>query len=101
MKLLLFAGLGLAVAAIANPVVADPVGRGPGVHPPGKEQRSRSGTQRGAEKSVPQRETRPQGAADRGRMNQDERRQLRRDIQDAGKDIYQRERQSPGNEQRR
>jgi hypothetical protein len=44
--------------------------------------------QRDAARPVPQRDTRGVGEADRSRMNPDERRQLRRDIQDAGKDIY-------------
>jgi hypothetical protein len=34
-------------------------------------------------------------------MSPDERRQLRRDIQDAGKDIYHRDRAPPRGEQRR
>jgi len=57
--------------------------------------------QREAERPVPQRETRVPGEADRGRMSPDERRQLRRDIQDAGKDIYYRDRPAPRREQRR
>lgn len=100
MKLLFFAGLGLAVAAVTSPVVAEPFGRGPGLRAPVEEQHPRSGSQRGADKAAIQRGTRPPVAADRGRMNQDERRQLRRDIQDLGKDIYRRERQGPRHEQR-
>ena len=57
--------------------------------------------QREAARPEPQRDARGSGDADRGRMNSDERRQLRRDIQDAGKDIYQRDRQPAGREQRR
>ncbi len=44
--------------------------------------------QREGARPEPQRDRRAAGEADRGRMNSDERRQLRRDIQDAGKDIY-------------
>jgi hypothetical protein len=48
--------------------------------------------ERETERSAPGRETRGGGEAERSRMNPDERRQLRRDIQDAGRDIY---RQAP------
>ena len=57
--------------------------------------------QRAAAPPVPPRDTRAPAEADRGRMSPDERRQLRRDIQDAGKDIYRRDRQAPGRQQRR
>ena len=57
--------------------------------------------QREAVRPVPQRDPREAADADRGRMSPDERRQLRRDIQDAGKDIYPRDRQAPGHQQRR
>jgi hypothetical protein len=40
------------------------------------------------ERAAPGRETRGAGETERSRMNPDERRQLRRDIQDAGRDIY-------------
>ena len=43
----------------------------------------------------PPRDARHAGEADRGRMSPDERRQLRRDIQDAGKEIYHRDRPAP------
>ena len=61
----------------------------------------RRGPQREADRSAPQRELRAPGDADRGRMSPDERRQLRRDIQDVGRDIDQRDRQAPGRQQRR
>ena len=64
-------------------------------------QRPGPGREREAEKSAPQRDPRAPSEADRSRMSPDERRQLRRDIQDAGKDIYPRERQAPGQQQRR
>ena len=58
--------------------------------------------QRDAARPEPPRDMRgPPSEADRGRMSQDERRQLRRDIQDAGNDIYRRDRQPPGRQQRR
>lgn len=65
------------------------------------QQSPRPEPQREGTRPEPQRDTRAGGEADRSRMNSDERRQLRRDIQDAGKDIYQRDRQPPGRQQRR
>lgn len=62
---------------------------------------ARPGPQREADRFGPQRETRAPGEADRGRMSPDERRQLRRDIQDAGRDLYYRDRPAPRREQRR
>lgn len=53
-----------------------------------QDQRPQPGPQRGVERPMPRRETRGTDENDRGRMNPEERRQLRRDIQDAGKDIY-------------
>ena len=61
----------------------------------------RRGPQRESDRSAPQRESRAPGDADRGRMSPDERRQLRRDIQDVGRDIYSRDRQAPSRQQRR
>lgn len=65
----------------------------------GQGQRQRQGQgpapQREADRLMPQRDTRGTGEADRGRMSPDERRQLRRDIQDAGRDIYHPARQAP------
>ena len=52
---------------------------------------------------MPQRDMRGMrgvGAGDPGRMSPDERRQLRRDIQDAGKDIYRPVRQGPPDRRR-
>ncbi|MDP2639694.1 MAG: hypothetical protein Q8Q16_03370 [Betaproteobacteria bacterium] len=66
-----------------------------------QDQRPRPGRQREAEKPAPQREPPGPGDADRGRMSPEERRQLRRDIRDAGKDLYQRERQGPRRQQRK
>jgi len=56
--------------------------------------------QRGASPAPP-RDVRGSGEADRNRMSPDERQQLRRDIQGAGKDIYHRDRQIPGGPQRK
>jgi hypothetical protein len=61
----------------------------------------RPAPQRGADRFAPSREARAPGEADRGRMSEDERRQLRRDIQDAGKDIYQRDRPAPPRREQR
>jgi len=44
--------------------------------------------EREMDRSAPGREARGADEVERSRMNPDERRQLRRDIQDAGKDIY-------------
>jgi len=110
MKFLLIACLGLAAAAVAYPAAADPYARGWGFQPLVQDQRPRPEPQRSADRPAPQREAdrfapsrevRAPGEADRGRMSEDERRQLRRDIQDAGKDIYRRPPAAPGREQRR
>jgi hypothetical protein len=83
---------GLIAAAAALPAAAQQ-GYG-GYRPylqwqgPGQGQGQGPGPQRGADRPPPQRDTRGAPEGDRGRMSPDERRQLRRDIQDAGKDIY-------------
>lgn len=83
MNALLSVCFGLALAFAAGPVLAQPFqpgqGQGQGTAPP---------PQRGMEQPMPRREMPGAPEADRGRMNPDERRQLRRDIQDAGRDIY-------------
>ena len=101
----------LIAAAVASPAAADQfVDRRMGFRPFIQDQRPRLEAQRGADRRAPQREMdsrtpqremRAPGEADRGRMSPDERRQLRRDIQDAGRDIYQRDRQASRREQRR
>lgn len=78
----------LIAAGSACTALAAPQGRGPGYGPSGQEQRPGPGRGREAEMPAPQRDMRGAGEEDRGRMNSEERRQLRRDIQDAGKDIY-------------
>ena len=101
MKFLPMLCLGLVAAAGANAAAADPFERGMAFRPFAQDQRPRPEPQRAAERPAPQRETRTPGETDRGRMNPDERRQLRRDIQDAGKDLYRRDRPAPRREQRR
>ena len=101
MKFLPVFCVGLIAAASATPAAADPFERGLWFRPLVQDQRPRPEPQRDADRPAPQRETRAPGEADRGRMSPDERRQLRRDIQDAGKDIYHRDRQAPRREQRR
>ncbi len=101
MKFLPMFCVGLIAAASATPAAADPFERGLGFRPFVQDQRPRPEPQRDADRPAPRRETRAPGEADRGRMSPDERRQLRRDIQDAGKDIYHRGRQAPRREQRR
>jgi hypothetical protein len=85
MNVLLSVCFGLALAFVAGPVLAQPF-------PPGQGQGQGQGTapspQRGVDQPMPRREMPGAPEADRGRMNPDERRQLRRDIQDAGRDIY-------------
>ena len=89
---------GLVVAAAAVPAAAQqfyggfrPYSQGQYAHGQGQG----PAPQRGMERSLPQRDARGAGEADRGRMSPDERRQLRRDIQDAGRDIYHPARQAP------
>ena len=110
MRFFLVLGWSLMAAAAAIPAAAAPFGSGANFRPFMQSQPSWRGSQREvdrrtpqreAERPVPQRETRVPGEADRGRMSPDERRQLRRDIQDAGKDIYYRDRPAPRREQRR
>jgi len=79
---------GLIAAGGAIPALAAPYGPGMGFSPMVQDQRPGPGPNRDAEKSAPQRDLRGPADADRGRMSPDERRQLRRDIQDAGRDIY-------------
>jgi len=101
MKLSTMLCLGLIAAGSVPPALADPFERGVGFRPSVQDQRPQPGRQGEAQMPMPQREQRGPGEVERGRMNPDERRQLRRDIQDAGKDIYQRDRQMPRRERRR
>ncbi len=84
MKLFRFLGWGMMLVAVASPAVGPVDSSGnpassvqvPATQPGPRREADRPAQQRG------------EGATDRGRMSADERRQLRRDIQDAGKDIY-------------
>jgi hypothetical protein len=95
MKVFLVLGWGLMAAGAAIPVAAAAFDSGANFRPFTQNQPVPPGLQREADRPVPQRMTRAPGEAERGRMSPDERRQLRRDIQDAGRDIYHRERQAP------
>ena len=78
----------LIAAVAANVAAADSFGQEMRFRPLIQVQSPQPEPPREAARPVPQRDTRGPGETDRGRMNPDERRQLRRDIQDAGKDIY-------------
>lgn len=101
MKFFLAGCCSLIAAAAANVAMAGPFEQEMRFRPFVQAQSPRPEPQRDAASPVPQRDTRGPGEADRGRMSPDERRQLRRDIQDAGKDIYHRDRKAPGRQQRR
>ncbi len=80
---------GLIAGGVPLAAAAGPFERGMQWAPMVQDRRSQpSPPQREAERSQPQREMRTPGDPDRGRMQPDERRQLRRDIQDAGREIY-------------
>ena len=88
----------LIAAAGAKPAWADAYGREAGfrllvqqVQGQGQGQARR----RGAEQPMPRRDANAERENDRGRMSQEERRQLRRDIRDAGRDIYRPAREAP------
>jgi len=91
----------LIAALAANVATAAPFGREPRFQPFVQTQIPRPEPQRDAARPAPPRDPRGAGEADRGRLSPDERRQLRRDVKDAGKDIYQRDRQPPGGQQRK
>ena len=90
---LLAAGIALPGAVFAQ---------GMGFRHPVQDQRSQPAPQRGAEQPMPQRGMGAMGEGERGRgrMSQEERRQLRQDIQEAGKDIYPAPRQGRGDQRR-
>ena len=79
---------GLIAGGVPLAAAAGPFERGMQWAPMVQDRRSPPSPQREAERSQPQREMRTPGDPDRGRMQPDERRQLRRDIQDAGREIY-------------
>ncbi len=91
---------GLIVIGSANAAAAGQNERGTGLRPLLQDQRSRPGPQRGADRAAPQRDTQGADENDRGRMSPEERQQLRRDIQNAGKDIYRPSRQGRGDGRR-
>jgi len=86
----------LLVAVAANAAASGPFEQEMRFRPFAQAQSPRPEPQREAARPEPQRDMRGPGDADRGRMSPDERRQLRRDIQDAGRDIYR-----PGQQQGR
>lgn len=90
-------GWSLMLAVASMPAAAAPVysdgNPGSSVQVPS----SPPGPRRGADVPAPQRAA---GEAGRGHMSVDERRQLRRDIRDAGKDIYRSARQGRGDPRR-
>ena len=111
MKFLAVVCCSLVAAAAAAPAAADAVDRG--FRPPMQRQGERAAPapQRGPDQAAtpqrnpdpppaPGRGPRAMGAGDLGRMSPDERRQLRRDIQDAGKDLYHPLRQGPADRAR-
>jgi len=97
MKILAAVCCGLTVLAATIPAQANPFGGGFRffVQGQGQGRGEAPPPQRGPERQVPQRDLRGAPGADRGRMSPDERRQLRRDIQDAGRDIYHPARPAP------
>ena len=100
MKFLTLVSCGLVAAGIVTPAGTGAFAQGMGFRPFVQQQRPRPEPQRGAEQPMPQRDPRGTDASERGRMSPEERRQLRQDIQDAGRDIYRAPRQGRG-EQRR
>jgi len=95
MKSVLALFCGLIAATAASVAVAGPFEREMRFQPFAQAQAPRPEPQRDAVRPMPQRDLRGSGEAERGRMSPDERRQLRRDIQDAGKDLYRPARQAP------
>ncbi len=86
---------GIAAAGLAGPAAAAPFGR-----EPAQDQRPRPDPQGEAQQGVPQRGMRGTNETERDRMSPEQRHQLRRDIQDAGKDIYRPMRQGRGERRR-
>jgi hypothetical protein len=97
-KFLNIVSCGLLAAGIAMPAIA--FAQGMGFRPLVQQQRPRPEPPRGTEQPMPPRDPRGADPNERGRMSPEERRQLRQDIQDAGRDIYRAPRQGRG-EQRR
>jgi hypothetical protein len=78
----------LIAAVAASVAVADPFGQEMRFRPLIQVQSPQPEPPREAARPVPPRDMRAPVEVDHGRMNPDERRQLRRDIQNAGRDIY-------------
>ena len=66
-----------------------------GFRPFARDRDAQQERQREAERPAPQRGMRPTDERERGHLSPEERRQLRRDIQDAGRDIYRPSRPAP------
>ena len=90
----------VAGAVLAAPAVAAQFGQETGAGAPAQEQRPGPGPQGGMQQGMPQRGMRGGDESERERMSPEQRRQLRRDIQDAGKDIYRPMRQGRGDGRR-
>ena len=88
MKSILAFCCSLIAAVAANAAVAGPFGQEPRLRPVFQVQSPQPEPQRDAARPAPPRDVRAPGETDRARMSPDERRQLRRDVQDAGKSIY-------------
>lgn len=112
MRLLAAFACGLIAASAAVPAAADTFSRGFGPYIQGQGLGQGQGQgqgqsqgqgltpRRGSDRAMPQRDSRGADESDRGRMSPEERRQLRQDIQDAGKDIYRSPRQGRGDPRR-
>lgn len=101
MRILSFVSCALIAAAAAMPAGEGARAQGMGLRPMVQDQRAQPGQQRRAERPMPRRdmdESEQRGGG--GRMSPEERRQLRQDIQDAGKDIYRQQRQERRNSRR-
>jgi hypothetical protein len=101
MKFLAVLFCGLIAAGVAPPARADAFGPETGYWPfilvqaQGQAQGQGQGQRRGADRPMPQRGARAAERDERGRMSPEERHQLRRDIRDAGRDIYRPGRSAP------
>jgi hypothetical protein len=103
MKFLAALFCGLIAAGVAQPARADAFGPEMGywsfilVQAQGQapDQAQGQGQRRGADRPMPQRGARAAERDERGRMSPEERHQLRRDIRDAGRDIYRPGRSAP------
>jgi len=92
------AGWALMLVAAAPAPAAGPFGGNLQFRPYAQQQRPRPEPQRDADRRQPQPQ-RDAGQNERGRLSPEERQKLRRDIHDAGKDLYRG--QGPGQRQRR